>query len=154
MDIKTITLDGQVLFCPTKKQWEQLFKNPYIESKEIALIDFMKSRIEMSFLYPEVNYFLAEYTPKNKFHFYSLLKINNEFIRVHFENVICENCNKRAYISATPSTKDSYILLSPEEKTKAKEKALKYPNLICKHCGEQYHRRYTIWQTYELKNLL
>jgi hypothetical protein len=71
------------------------------------------------------------------------LFIENQYFRVHFENVICEHCKQRCGASATPDTV-SYActgLTLPEIWAEFDVLPIQH----CPHCGELLRRRQIIW---------
>jgi hypothetical protein len=143
--IEKIKLDGQSLLKPTVKQWQELFMNPVINESKIYLPKWLQKNISLSFINEEMIYCISK-QPSGNFIPLSILQINEELLRVHFESIICENCEHRAFISATPDVIDSYLGLSNENRRIARERANKFPNLGCSKCNHVNIRRKTIWK--------
>lgn len=144
-EYQTMIIDGQMMIIPTMEQWELIFENPEIEGKSIAVIDLIKQKVIKNSQYEEIKSCFGFY--KDTIIFYELLKLNDSWLRVHLESVVCEVCKKRPEISATPGVIDAYIGL--EDKFQVMKKGFRYPNQKCKWCNTLYERRYTIWQKYK-----
>lgn len=70
-----------------------------------------------------------------------LLKLRGRYYHVHFEDVICEHCDQRCGLSATPDTVQ-YIGMSTAE---AWAEFDPFPVLSCPHCSGLLRRRQTFW---------
>ena len=72
-----------------------------------------------------------------------LLYIGQKYLRVHFENVICEHCQQRCGPSATPDT----VAYAGTDLSNAVLWAefSNCPVRRCPHCGGVLARRQTIW---------
>ncbi|MGS2727899.1 hypothetical protein ACU8DI_14915 [Psychroserpens sp. BH13MA-6] len=144
-NFEKIILDNQEIICPNSNQWEMIFDSEKIDGRKVPLIDLIKTKVIRNSKYSELKSCLT--FTFNQIMFIELLEIDSELIRVFVERVICDNCGKRALLSATPGVSDLYIGL--ENKEKARERGYKHKNLNCKFCNSIYVRRYTIWQKYE-----
>ena len=142
----TFESDGQHMICPTIEQWGDLHKDPYIDNLEIWGIDQLINRITRNFEYSDIRSCLyVERSMRVKY--MEFVHLNNMWVRVFIERVICEKCRRRAKLSATPVVSDLYFGL--ENPIEVRKKGHSFPNLSCKWCGHEYSRRYTIWQRYE-----
>ena len=73
----------------------------------------------------------------------ALIKIDEEFHRVHIENVICEHCDKRSGVSGTPGVWSLYF--GCENPNDELARSMSLPTKACVHCGGALKRRHTIW---------
>jgi len=144
-NFNTQIIDGQEIFFPTEKQWEVIFETSLFQGRAVKLVDLIKSKVIRNRKYSELKCGLGVFDQWVLF--YEFLVVDKELIRVFVERVICELCNNRATVSATPGVIDLYIGLA--DKQQAKVRGYKFPNLSCGHCDTPYHRRYTIWQAYD-----
>ena len=144
MEIKTLILDNQILYKPSLVQWEGIFENPTLEGYEIRLVPFLKKLVRSNARYNEIYSCLG--IVNQRVLFYELLEIGQTLVRVHIERVVCEHCDTRTQVSATPSSLECYIGLEDEHKQRARARGYSYPNLKCDRCGNTYDRRYTIWK--------
>jgi hypothetical protein len=134
---------GQNILIPTKAEWEVLLRdkkyNGYEFSKSVCesakrdLVSFESN--------PEVVLALV-YHPRLSYMYLRLLHIDRVLYRVHFEDVICEHCNKRSGLSATP---DFGAYVGAKREDEAREAMLKLPIMNCKNCGGKLSSRHTLW---------
>ncbi len=77
-----------------------------------------------------------------RYFYLRLLNIDGTLYRVHFENVICEHCNNRSGMSATP---DSVSYAGAKRAGDARQAMSQLPVMSCKMCGGKLNRRQTLW---------
>lgn len=73
-----------------------------------------------------------------------LLTVGSRTIRVHFENVICEHCDRRCGPSATFSDPSDFVGTGYTHEQRMAEYAA-LPPRSCPHCGGVLRRRQTMW---------
>ncbi len=140
--LKTKVLDGQVLYFPTLKAWEELEKCPVFGGSQIPVPDYLFRKVKWTSSFKELQSALG--FALGNLMFYELLELDGILLRVFVESVICEPCGKRAEISATPGGVELYF--GCEDKIAARDRGYSYPNLPCPYCRKPSQRRYTIWR--------
>jgi len=133
---------GQRIIIPTRDEWKDLLRekkyNGYdlsrvtCEFAERDLIDFESN--------PEVVLALVDHP--GRYLYLRLLEIDGTLYRVHFEDVICEHCNKRSGMSATA---DLVSYAGAKRADEARNEMAKLPVMDCKICGGKLNMRHTLW---------
>lgn len=142
-------LNGQEFVLPTKEQWKSICAEGVFEGQTLSVEGHLPGW-PLSF----ITHWLAEYSMfseaqlgatrlRDRWLFVPLLCLNGKHLRVHFENVMCDKCNKRCGPSATPDT----VAYAGSELS-YKEDWGEFQNLPiqdCPHCGNVLRLRQTIW---------
>lgn len=138
-DIPTLLLDGQELFLPSLKSWQTIIERGTFLGMQVISTDWISGWLQ------EFGHFdvasLALHRAYGRWMITPLLFLNGEYFRVHYENVICEHCQRRCGASATPDF--GQYPSSVAQDMWARIMALPVEN--CPHCNGELHRRHTLW---------
>ncbi len=144
-ELQQINIDGQQLFFPNLRQWEEIAETRNIDNSEVGdlLINefFRIKHVLEKFTYVKLAYGKVG----NWNHYpYVILSINNNYQRVHLETLKCNSCSWVG-MSANPLISDLY--LGVEKKNNEFElmsRAKNYPLKSCPNCKSKLPR-YPIW---------
>jgi hypothetical protein len=135
---------GQWILIPSKDEWEEMTSTSsraYLgyDLSEMICDEATKDLRDFD-AYPEIILGLVDLP--GRYNYLRLLELEGLLHRVQFENVICEHCDKRSGMSATPS----YSSYSGARKQKeAWDFVMSLSVKSCIHCGGLLHRRHTLW---------
>jgi len=140
--MKKIDNWGQNILIPTKDEWSDILKAKKISGCELSKVccDFAEEDLVCFKNSPEVILGLVD--QPGRYYYLRLLEIEGVLHRVHFEDVICEHCNKRSGMSASP---DIVSYAGATKKNEAKSAVWAVPVMSCIHCNGKLNRRHTIW---------
>lgn len=132
---------NQDLFIPSKAAWRDIVRCGTLDGMPVPVTSWIAHWVDA---HSDIDVSdLAVVQLRNQWWLVPLLRLGGLAYRVHFEDVICEHCNRRCGMSATP---DAVLYagtgLSPQE-VWAEFAGL--PIEICPHCGGLLRRRQTIW---------
>ena len=133
---------GQPILIPTKEEWYELLSSGEYNGYPLSstTIDFARRDLEDYDSSPDVVLGLVD--QPGRYLYLRMLEIDGVLHRVHFEDVICEHCNKRSGMSAKP---DLVCYVGAPKSKEAEEAAWKLPIMKCKHCNGDLRFRNTIW---------
>jgi hypothetical protein len=135
-------LQGQEVFLPTLDAWHDILRVGTLDGMPVRLPDWIicwldsYARFEVTAL-GLVRMGGMGWMPQ------ALLRLDQRALRVHFEDVICEHCNRRCGPSAAPDT----MAYAGTGYTAAQAWA-EFDGLavqLCPHCGGEFRRRQVIW---------
>jgi hypothetical protein len=141
--IRQEQLHAQMMFIPSLDAWRDIINDGNLDN--IVLLTHQREIIT-GWLdeYSSVSTaYLGLFPARNRWWLFPLIYINQKYFRVHFENVICEHCNKPCGVSATPDF-SAYAGSGLNHSEVLAEFAV-FPRLHCPHCGGVLWRRSTIW---------
>jgi len=141
--VRTEVVDGQVLYFPTPEAWEELEKFPVFGGNKIPVTDIIFPKVKWTSSFKELQSAFG-FAFGNQLFFYELLELDGIKLRVCIERIICDDCGKRAEISAMVGAPEIYW--GSEDKKAARDKGYSYPNVPCPYCRKISQRRWTIWR--------
>ncbi len=134
-NIPKIQLDGQELFLPSLENLREIAAFGTFLGQTVLASDCIVGWLKEFGSFEVAS--LALHRTYGRWMITPLLFLNGEYLRVHYEDVICEHCQKRCGASATPD------FLFVAQDVRAKVMAL--PVETCPHCNGELHRRHTLW---------
>jgi len=141
--VTTEVVDGQVLYFPTPEAWDEMEKCPVFGGSKIPVTDYLFNKVKWTSSFKELQSAFG-FAFGNQLIFYELLELDGILIRVCVERIICDDCGKRAEISAMVGAPEIYW--GSEDKKAARDKGYSYPNVPCPYCRKISQRRWTIWR--------
>jgi hypothetical protein len=140
LDIERCVVDGQELFILSSDAWQQALTGTELDGMPLPIPGWIAGWLKEYGDF-EAARLAIHHTNSNRWMLVPLVKLNETYYRVHFENVICEHCERRCGPSATPD-----YAQYPSVVAKAKwEEIMKLPVEKCPHCGGTLNRRHTLW---------
>lgn len=133
---------GQSILVPTKEEWSKILTAGELNGFPLSstTIEFATRDLEEFECSPDVVLGLVDQPGRNLY--LRMLEIDDVLHRVHFEDVICEHCNKRSGVSAMP---DRVMYAGASRAKEAEEAAWNLQVKKCKHCDADLKHRHTIW---------
>jgi len=140
-DIPRRIVDGQDLYLPNFMIWRQLLAFGHLSEMSFSNLDWIKRWLGEYGQFPVAVLALHRHSHDTKWSLIPLLQLNGEYLRAHYEDVICEHCHSRCGASATP---DSTLYPSSASAAIYAKLAL-IPVKDCPHCGGKLLQRQTRW---------
>lgn len=144
-ELQQINIDGQQLFFPNLRQWEEILEKRNIDNSEVGDL-LIKEFFRIKYVLEKfTNIKLAFGKVGDWNHFpYVILNINNNYQRVHLEIIKCSSCYWEG-MSANPLVTDLYLGVAKEfNEFELMSKAKNYPLKSCPNCKSKLPR-YPIW---------
>lgn len=140
--------NGQDLYFPTKKQWEEIFDSKSFNCKTISnrlLTKLQNNDVPLSLKYNSINISLGFFGAYRHILSYPILVKDEHQQRVYLEKVTCNNCDWVGNV-ANPFVTDIYLGISDKECTQelmlsAKEN---FKKVSCPKCLTVFNRHF-IW---------
>ena len=132
-------LHGQDFVLPSKTQWQEICAVGPLEGTPVPVRELIQNWLRSWAEFQAAQ--LGATKIREQWMLVPLLVLKGRYYRVHFEDVICEHCDRRCGPSATPESV-SYACtgLTPAQ-IRAEFETL--PIKACPHCGGLLRRRHT-----------
>jgi hypothetical protein len=139
--MKYVKIRGVEIALPSPEQWSAAIASGQLDGSPLASPRVTSSWLDGYSHVPDA--VLGAQKRIEKWWAIPLLHIDGAYYPVHFEDVICNQCNKRGGLSACPDTISIWWL----GRTAADAWALfeDFPILNCPHCQSPLTHRQTIW---------
>lgn len=137
-----VEVDGQQLYIPSPDAWAELWTEPTFGDCKLPVPDLLNKKVQAIVAYPEITTALG--FAFSRVRFYELLLVNDCFYRVFVEAVICDYCQHRALISATPAVAEIYW--GSQNEVAARDRSYSLPLQSCFSCKKSLVGRPTVWQ--------
>jgi hypothetical protein len=134
-------LHGQDFVLPSKTQWQEICAVGVLEGTQIPVRELIQNWLRSLAEFQAAQ--LGATKIRERWFLVPLLVLKGRYYRVHFEDVICEHCNKRCGMSATPETVSYACTGLTQAQIWAEFDTL--PIKACPNCGGLLRRRRTIW---------
>ena len=132
----------QTVFLPTRAEWTALSEGSTLDGVEIFAPESITGWFRWLETYGSPSEAsLGLFAHRGKWIRTSLLRLEERYLQVHFEDVVCEHCGRNCGLSATPRP-ENYFDMSYTDAWKEFDI---YPVLPCPHCGGMLRRRQTFW---------
>jgi hypothetical protein len=132
------------VYIPTTEAWREILVDGRIDSLPCPMPDWVKHWLDDYGSYAEAALGLVKLRAFDGWFLLQILKMPNRYLRVHFENVICEHCGQRCGPSATPDF-TAYAGSACSTTAQACAEFDGLPIKQCPHCGGVLRRRQTLW---------
>ncbi|WP_157359551.1 hypothetical protein [Caldimonas brevitalea] len=134
---------GQAVYFPSTNAWAEILSERALAGLPVSLPDAIAGWLQQYGQFEVAALGLVRARWSAQWHSLSLLRLNGHYYRVHFENVVCHNCNQRCGPSATPDTV-AYAGTNIDSKDIWAEFD-RLPLQSCPHCHEVLRHRQTVW---------
>lgn len=136
----TLVVDGQLMIVPSIESWEVILRQKEVESIRIAYPDMIGSLLDV--IHPHRELILAIGLFHEQWFPYVLLRMSDEYQRVHPVQSICSNCNWQG-LTANPWLYDVYFGAAHPDACYKKAR-LRFNIRECPKCGSKL-RDAPIW---------
>ena len=134
-------LHGQDFVLPSKMQWQEICAVGSLEGTPVPVRELIQNWLRS---WAELQAAQLGATKiREQWMLVPLLVLKGRYYRVHFEDVICEHCDRRCGPSATPESVSYAGTGLTQAQIWAEFATL--PIKACPHCGGLLRRRQTIW---------
>lgn len=140
--VRRLLLNGQDVLVPTTAAWREIVRSAVLDGAPISNTDWVTRWLNE---YGELDAAsLGIVRWPDRWMPLQLLTVGSRTVRVHFEHVICEHCDRRCGPSATFSDPSDFVGTGyTHEQRMAGYAAL--PPKACPHCRGVLRRRQTMW---------
>ena len=133
---------GQEVLIPSSNEWEDILETAFFLGNEVVSSTLKAIKFDIENFNGSAELFIG-FVQRPRINTYvRLLRLNDEFHRIHIEDVICEYCDERSGYSATPYLQ-SYE--GAPNKSAGIKAILSLPVENCKFCKKTLKQRHTLW---------
>jgi len=133
---------GQEVLIPSSNEWRDILETSSFLGNEVTATTLTTAKFDINNFKSNTE-LLIGFVQRPRINSYvRLLRLNDEFHRIHIEDVICEHCNERSGYSATPYLPSYEGAPNKREGVKA---ILSLPVENCKVCKKLLIQRHTLW---------
>lgn len=133
-------VDGQELVIPSAGVWSRILPEGEFEGLALPLPSRVRPWLTEYAAF-EVTRLAIHRSFGPRWNLVPLLRLNGDYLRVHYENVICEHCERRCGPSATPD-----FVLYPSAVAQARwSYIMSLRTERCPHCRGELRRTHTLW---------
>ena len=143
-EIRDQTLHNQAVRLPNLEAWHRILEVGSLDGLPVSLPDHVAGWLAEYAKFEVAHLGLIPW--KEKWLPLSLLRLADRYYRVHYEDVICQHCDRRCGPSATPDTV-SYAF-GGISTAQAWEEFKGLPVQSCPHCHGLLSKRQTVWLAY------
>ncbi len=133
---------GQEVLIPSSNEWEDILETALFLGNEVASSTLKTAKFDIDNFEGSAELFIGFVQRPRINSYVRLLRLNDEFHRIHIEDVICEHCHERSGFSAAPYLQSYEGAPNKSEGVKA---ILSLPVENCKLCKKPLKQRHTLW---------
>ncbi|WP_426170774.1 hypothetical protein [Pseudoduganella sp. R-34] len=141
--IRTEVIHGQIVHFPSLEAWSEIIRDAALGDIALPIPDWIKRWLDEYGQFHVAHLGLVHKPHHIGWLVVPMLRLDGRYYRVHYEDVICEHCDRRCGASATPDSV-SYAGTSVDPQ-KVWDEFNELPLQSCPYCHGMLRRRQTVW---------